>query len=394
MLRHQPPTAMYLPLSNLRRGIGRSGGDAAQFETALAQYLGVRACFTASSGRTALYLLLNSLAAARPERSIVLLPAYTCPALVRVIEDAGLRPIPIDICLHTLAFDGEQLARYLDEQVLAVIPVHPFGIPQDVEEVMAMAQAVGAVVIEDAAQAMGACWQGRPVGTRGDFGLFSLGPGKPLSVAGGGVVCTDDEAQAQALQRAWQQLPPAARPASALALARMLLVRWATHPRGWWLAARTGVQRWGDNPNSWGYTLSRLSPLQLRLAKAQLAGLDEINRVRRENGRQLAARLQALDFVHIPAAAEAAEPIYLRLPVVVDTAERRERLHRALWSAGIGAGRMYGRALPEIFPQPDGPPCPGAAEVARRLLTLPTHHYLTTEDIIRIAQIFSEGERL
>ena len=391
MLRHQPPTAMYLPLSHVRQGIGRSNLDPSQFQTALEQYLGVRACFLASSGRAALYLLLQSLSTSRPARSVVLLPAYTCPALVKVLLDAGLRPCPIDISPHTLAFDMEQLLSHLNEQVLAVICVHPFGIPQAIEEVTALAYAAGAVVIEDAAQAMGARWRGKPVGTLGDFGLFSLGPGKPLSVGGGGVLCTNDEKQAQVLEQVWRQLPPATGRQSVMALARLLLLRAATHPRGWWLAARAGVQRWGDNPNSWGYAIRRLSPLQTRVGAVQLSELDEINRVRRENGRQLATRLQALDFVHVPEAADTAEPIYLRLPVLVDTAERREQLYQLLWSANMGAGRLYRYTLPEIFPQLDASPCPGAAQVARCLLTLPTHHYLTPEDINRIYACLSEN---
>jgi dTDP-4-amino-4,6-dideoxygalactose transaminase len=379
---------MYLPLSHLRQGIGPHKAVETNFRTALEQYLGVRACFLASSGRTALYLLLQALSKTRPERSVVLLPAYTCPALVKVILDAGLRPIPIDICLPTLTFNAEQLTAHLNEQLLAVICVHPFGIPQDIAGLITLAHAAGAFVIEDAAQAMGARWQGKPVGTLGDFGLFSLGPGKPLSLAGGGVICTNDENQAQLLRRTWRQLPPATGRQSIMALARILLFRAATHPHGWWFAARGGLQSWGLNPNSWGYQKSGLSSLQERIGPAQLSELDDINQIRRENGRQLAASLRDLDFVQMPESADAAESIYLRLPVLLDTAERREQLYQRLWSANLGGGRMYRYSLPEIFPQLDGPPSPGAAQVARRLLTLPTHHYLTPNDRSRIADIF------
>ncbi len=394
MLRHQPPSAIYLPFSSLKQGIGRSNDDIAHFQTALEQYLGVQACFLASSGRTAFYLLLQTLSKSRPNRADVLLPAYTCPALVKVILDAGLRPIPIDISPQTFTFDAEQLAKHLNEQVLALICVHPFGIPQAIDHLITQAHAVGALVIEDAAQAMGARWQGQPVGVRGDFGLFSLGPGKPLSVGGGGVVCTNDQTQVQLLQHAWQQLPLASARASAWSLVRLLLIRLATHPRGWWLAARSGIQSWGQHPNSWGYTYRQLSSAQARVGLAQLSKLEHINALRRENGRQLTAHLQALDFVHTLDIPAEADPVYLRMPVIVDTAERREQLFHALWSANVGAGRLYVNALPEIFPQLEVPPFPGAIQVARRLLTLPTHHYLTDKDINRISDIFhSERSR-
>lgn len=379
---------MYLPLSNLKQGIGRSDQEITRFQTALAHYLGVQSCYLASSARTALYLLLKTLSEARPDRTDVLLPAYTCPVLVKVIQDAGLRPYPIDISPQTFAFDPEQLASHLNEQVLALICVHPFGIPQPIESETAQAHAVGAFVIEDAAQAMGARWDGQLVGGQADFGLFSLGPGKPLSTGGGGVVCTNDPTQAQLLGQAWQQLPSAPPSVSAFALTRLLLIRLATHPRGWWWAARSGIQSWGLSPNSWGYNYRQLSSAQARVGLAQLAELDEINRVRMENGRLLTSQLQGLDFVHIPEIPAKADPIYLRLPIIVESAERREQLYQALWSANLGAGRLYQYSLPEIFPQIEAPSCPGAVQIGQRLLTLPTHHYLTKKDIGRMSDIF------
>ncbi|NIV34944.1 MAG: hypothetical protein GWN58_37460 [Anaerolineae bacterium] len=83
-----------------------------------------------------------------------------------------------------------------------------------------------------------------------------------------------------------------------------------------------------------------------------------------------------------------AEPIYLRLPLLVEGEERREHLFQHLWRAGIGVGRMYRRTLAEYFPQLAPATYPGADYVARHLLTLPTHHYLTQGDIERITQVF------
>ncbi len=104
------------------------------------------------------------------------------------------------------------------------------------------------------------------------------------------------------------------------------------------------------------------------------------------------ARLRDINFIELPVLAVMAEPIYLRLPVMVDNAERRERLFQRLWAAGIGVGRMYRQPLPKLFPELIPETYPGADKVARCLLTLPTHHYLTQADVNQIAQIF-ERER-
>jgi perosamine synthetase len=390
MPRHIPPTAVPTAFSDLRQALTASYPVHTRFQTALSRYLGVRACWLASSGRTALFLLLRRLwgAADNPGRREVLIPAYTCPALVKVVLDVGLHPRFVDISPHTLAFENDRLAAHVGEETLAVICVHPFGIPQPVEDIRAVTHASGAVVIEDAAQAMGARLAGRPVGGMGDFGLFSLGPGKPLSTGGGGVLCTDQADHAQLLEGAWEDFSPASRAASLWALVRLALFTLAFHPLGWWLATRVGLQRVGDHEASWGYALRSLTQSQAAVGLALLGRLDAINYQRRQNAYRLMDRLEGMGFVHIPPPAETAEPIYLRLPVIITDEGRRDRLFRRLWRAGLGVGRMYRQPLPDLFPQLSAETYPGASYVARHLLTLPTHHYLTEEDVERIAQIF------
>jgi dTDP-4-amino-4,6-dideoxygalactose transaminase len=394
MLRNLPPAAVPITPSDLRKALSPPAQAVARFQQALSEALGLRVCRLAASGRTALYLLLRGLVqvAGDQERREVLMPAYTCPALAKVALDLGLRPRWVDIAPHTLACEEAQLEAQLGERVLAVIWVHPFGMPQPMGRMRALAASTGAALIEDAAQAMGARQDGKPVGSQGNFGLFSLGPGKPLSTGGGGGVGTCDERGARLLERAWQELPAPSAAASAWALSRLALLALAFHPRSWWLVARTGLQRYGDREVSWGYALRGLSDVQAALGLTLLERLEAINRRRRQNAVRLMVRLQGLDFVHVPPPAAGTEPIYLRLPVLVADEDRRERLLRRLAAAGLGAGRMYGRPLPDLFPGISPGSYPGAAAVARRLLTLPTHPYLTEADVERIGRIF-EAER-
>lgn len=390
MPRHLPPTVVPTALSDLIQALRASPQAPDHFQAALTQYLGVRACWLAASGRTALHLLLRSLHGAvdHPARCEVLMPAYTCPSLVKVVLDLDLSPRFVDISPDTLAFQMDHLERNLSQRTLAVVCVHPFGIPHRIEDVLGRGHAAGAVVIEDAAQSMGARQDGRPVGVKGDFGLFSLGPGKPISTGGGGILCTDSDHHVQLLQRAWEDLPPPSRAASAGALVRLTLFTLAFHPFGWWLATRAGLHRVGDYEASWGYAMRRLTASQASVGLMLLERLDVVNQQRRENAYRLIRRLGEMEFVHIPLPEATAEPIYQRLPVIVSNPEQRERLFRRLWLAGIGVGRMYRRALPDLFPQISAEIYPGARYVARNLLTLPTHHYVSNGDVEQIAQIF------
>jgi dTDP-4-amino-4,6-dideoxygalactose transaminase len=162
----------------------------------------------------------------------------------------------------------------------------------------------------------------------------------------------------------------------------------AFHPTGWWFATRAGLHRVGDHEASWGYSLRGLSQAQAALGLTLLERLNTINKQRQKNARRLISCLQGMEFVHIPPPGVAADPIYLRLPVLVADEERRERLFQSLWAAGIGVGRMYRHTLSDLFPNVSEGTYPGASYVASHLLTLPTHHYLTAAHVEQIAHIF------
>lgn len=388
MFRLLPPTAAPLKPSAWLRSLGAGVTARRDLGFALVRYLDVDSCHLASSGRSAFYLLLRALAGQNPQRREVVLPAYTCPSLVRVILDLDLRPRLVDLSPRTLEVDHEGLADVLGETTLAVVHVHPFGIPLPVQSTLALAQGVGATVIEDAAQSMGAMLAGRRVGTHGDFGLYSFGPGKPLSTAGGGLLSVNRGQYRELLDHAWLGLPQPGQFASALAAGRLAAFTAAFHPRGWWLATRVGLQHAGDREGSWGYTVAGLSSAQASVALAMLPQLDEINERRRQHARRLGGRLKQLPNVHVPEPDSQGEPVNLRLPVILESHAQRESLLAQLWAAGVGAGRLYRYPLSQIFPVLAEHPFPGAEALAARLLTLPTHHFLRPSDLERIVTCF------
>ena len=417
MMRHLPPTATPIDWGAQRAAYTGQTADVNRFRSALQSYLGVTACYLAASGRTALFLLLKTIqeGARDEQRREVALPAYTCPSLAKVVADAGLRPRLVDISPYTLSFNMAELATAVSEETLAVICVHPFGIPHSVSTVGRIAEACGALVIEDAAQSMGATVGGRQAGASADFGLFSLGPGKPLSTGGGGFVCTSDAAAADLLRRSWDALPEASGASSKLAALRITMLNAAFHPTGWRLASRLGAQRVGENEASWRYSLSGLSPAQAATGLRLLPRLDAINAARRLRGEQIAEALRGLEGLYLPNHAlfhadrrpgesrddtgqdgqdeGAVEPIYLRFPVLFDTEATRETALQQLHAAGIGAGRMYRKSLAQLFPAYADGVYPGAEHVAKCLLTLPTHHYVGDRDVSRMAEAVADAAR-
>lgn len=390
--RHVPPTATPLQVAEWQRGLNASPAALDEFADALGHYLETPHVFMASSGRTALRLLLDTLAR-QPQwggRRQVVLPGYTCPAVAKVILDAGLTPHLVDIDPETFTYPPAALHDAVSEETLAIMVVHPFGIPVAMGPALAAARAVGALVIEDAAQAMGARAAGRPVGTRGHVGLYSLGPGKPMALGGGGVMVTADDTLAEVLRAEWAELATPSSMASVGAWLRLGIFALAFQPPLWWLATRLGAQKVGGNEASWGYTLTGLTAAQAGVGLALLPRLEMINQQRREHARQLLAGLADLVSLTTPGINRKAsventkQPIYLRLPLLTSTMAQTDTIYRTLAAAGIGVGRMYGHTIPEFFPQLAGPSLPGSARVARTLLTLPTNHHLNADELARI----------
>lgn len=391
-MRQLTPSAVPVSVADLTAGLGATSQAHQEFRSAIAAYHGLplKACFLASSGRTVIYTLLKGLAAEQSHKRRVVMPAYTCPVVPKVALDLGLQPVYVDIWPESTRFKEELLNSAIDEATLAVFLVHPFGIPLPVDDVLAAARETGTAVIEDAAQSMGARYAGRPVGLQGDFGLFSLGPGKPLSTGGGGIVITGHKHNQDALSRWWAELPPAVGFSSAYAWARQAAFWLAFHPRSWWLATRTGLQRMGNQEASWGYRISDLSNAQAATGSALLPRLDDINRRRRELASRLAAVVEKCAAVRLLHVESEAEPIYLRMPVLAQSESIREQLFERLWAAGIGAGRLYEKTLPELFEPAIQANYPGAEAFARRLLTLPTHYRVSEKDMLIMEEILAD----
>jgi dTDP-4-amino-4,6-dideoxygalactose transaminase len=271
---------------------------------------------------------------------------------------------------------------------LAVILVHPFGVPQPIAAVKQVAQAVGAFVIEDAAQSLGAQQDGLPVGVQGDVGLFSLGPGKPLSTGGGGILCVNNPELVGPVQWAWGD--SAENRANLSTLLRLAAFSTAFRPFPWGMAQRLGAQKVGNSESAMGYALRDLSPAQAAVGSALLPHLDAINTGRRQKAAQLKQVLADSDGGWVPDALDSAEAIYLRLPIVIADGERRERVFAALSRAGMGVGKMWNRPMTAVFPELAIRDYPGADFVADHLLTLPTHHFVTEDDIKRIGAIIQQ----
>ena len=173
------------------REFARYCADASAASAAGAAHLPVH-CASCANGTDALYLTLRALGIG-PHDEVVTV-AHTFIATAEAIGLTGARPVFVDVTSDTLLMDPEALEAAITPRTRAVVPVHLYGHPCDMDRIMAVARRHGLKVIEDAAQAHGARWRGHRVGSIGDAACFSFYPGKNLGACGdGGAVVSRDE---------------------------------------------------------------------------------------------------------------------------------------------------------------------------------------------------------
>jgi dTDP-4-amino-4,6-dideoxygalactose transaminase len=165
-----------------------------EFEAAFAQFTGAKHCVALNSGTSALHLAL--IAAGVGPGDEVIAPAMTFVATAWAIRYVGATPVFADVDSQTYTLDPEQVERRITPRTRAILPVHLYGQPANLASLSAVAAKRGITLIEDAAQAHAATFQGRHVGSFGLCGCFSFYPGKNLGAygEGGAVVTNDDEA--------------------------------------------------------------------------------------------------------------------------------------------------------------------------------------------------------
>src|SRR6185437_11771290 len=175
------------------------GPEVQALETEIADYVGAQFAIGCASGSDALLLALMALDIGAGDE--VITTPFTFGATAGSIARLGARPVFVDIDPETFNIDERQIEAAITPKTRAIMPVHLFGLSAQMDSIMSLAQSRSLAVIEDAAQAIGALWKGKGIGSLGTFGCFSFFPSKNLGGAGdGGMVTTNDPELAQRLK--------------------------------------------------------------------------------------------------------------------------------------------------------------------------------------------------
>lgn len=337
-----------------------TGPEVAAFESALARAVGAREAVSFSSGTAALH---GAAAAAGigPGDEVIVPPLTFCATANCVLYQGGTL-VFADVAPETLTLDPEAVASAVTSRTKAIIAVDYAGHPAALDALERIAQRHGLWLIEDACHALGARWQGRPVGSISRLTAFSFHPVKHITTGEGGMVTTSDPQAAAALRR------------------------FRNHGIDRDASARQAEGTWVYEVNGMGYNY-RLSDLQAALGRSQLARLPQLLARRRVIAARYLEALAGLPGLQLPSVAEGAEPAWHLFPVRIDAGAfgaSRDAVIQALWAEGIGANVHY-RALHRRrwyreHPQVRRTACPVAEDASDRVLSLPLFAAMSEAD--------------
>lgn len=329
----------------LNSGILTNGPATRGFEKAFAQRHQVQHAVAFANGTVALSAMYIGLGIGPGDEVIV--PSLTFISTATSVLHVGATPIFADVDVDTFNVDSVDVCRKLGPRTRAVVAVHYGGQPADLAELRTITDEAGIHLLEDAAEAHGASYRGRPVGGHGTAGMFSFTPTKNITTGEGGMVTTDNGDLADHLR----------------------LLR--NH-------GQTGQYR--HEYLGWNW---RLSELQSALGRSQMAKLEAILSRKRSNAVWLTERLAAIPGVRPPVVRPDRDHVYMLYTVLLDT--DRDLVMQRLVADGIEA-RLY---FPPAHRQPVfssvSTSLPVTDDVSSRMLSLPFHSRLTTNELGVIA---------
>ena len=338
------------------------GPKAKEFEKAVCSYTGAKHAISVINCTAALHLSLLSVGIKKGDE--VLVADFTFPATGHAVLYCGAKPVFVDVDRKTYNIDPELIHSKLTKKTKAIIPVHTFGQPADMDPIMEIAKNHDLHVIEDAACALGAKYGGKFAGTIGDIGCFSFHARKGVTTGEGGMVVTDDRKLAERIRH--------------LSTFGMK----ATSKKG--KEEKHSVQTFIDV----GFNY-KMSDILAAVGVVQMKRIEGIIRRKLKLARHWDRKLEEIDLIEKPFIARNVRPVYQSYVTLVDRKVNRNKLISKLRAKGVQTqiGTYASHAQP-VYKSKDR--CPVSLDLYRRSLALPMYYSLTLEEIDKAVNIIEE----
>lgn len=343
----------------LESGWVSQGPKVKEFEKKVADYLGVKYAIAVANCTSALHL--SSLSLGIKQGDEVLVADYTFPATGHSVLYCGAKPVFVDVDLRTYNINPERIEGKITERTKAIIPVHTFGQPAEMDRIKEISEKYDIKVIEDAACAFGAQYKGRYAGTIGDIGCFSFHARKGITTGEGGMVVTNNEDLAKRIRE--------------LSVFGM---------RNAWDVERTDEFVIPEFINI-GYNY-KMSDIAAAIGVAQLKKLEKIIKRKIELAKYWDENLQEFEDIEAPFVKENVKHIFQSYVALLNPNIKRNKIIQELMQKGVQTQiGTYASHIQPVYNSKEI--CPNSLEVFKRSLALPMY-YMLNEESIEIATKF------
>jgi perosamine synthetase len=336
--------------------ISSAGNYIAEFEKGFAAYCGAKYGVVTTSGTTALHLALAALGIGKGDE--VIIPTFTMAACAFSVIYTGAKPVLVDSEPETWNMDITRIERKITPRTKAIMPVHIYGHPCDMDPIMGIARKHRLYVVEDAAEAHGATYKGRMVGGIGDVGCFSFYANKIITTGEGGMIVTNDEKVADRARRLKDQ-------------------------------AFSRERRFLHTELGFNY---RMTNVQAAIGLAQLENIDRLVEMRRKNAQLYNRLLKDVSRITLPKEEKWAKNVYWMYSVMIENefGMSRDELMDFLRQKGVDTRTFF---IP-MHVQPafknmglfEGERYPVSEQLAEKGLYLPSGSGLTEEQIHTVCE--------
>ena len=384
-----------------RRGEAVEGPAIVEFEGRFGEYHRMEHAVSASFGRMACYYILRALEL--PAGSEIIFPALTFWVIPEIARRAGLRPVFVDVDPTTFNIEPANIEAAITEKTRAIVPTHLYGQPCEMTEIMRIAESHDLIVIEDCAQAVGARYRGRTVGTFGNASFFSFQSLKGINTYGGGMAMTDDASLAANIRKQAEAEQPQSTGDLVKRFATGLTVRALVSPKGftfWGVPIQAAASLFGNYDFS-KYLWERIRPLDpfprkyhQRYSNVQaivglrgLAYLDELNSRSLQHALRYSQGLADCGAIQTPRVLSGAEHVYYQYCIYLSDprSASRRAIRRGVDFETTHVDVCSSLPLFEEF----AAECVGA-RTTEQALQLPVYSRLRIADVERVVRVVRE----
>lgn len=333
-------------------GMIACGPRTEKFEKQFAEFVGTKYAIATTSGTTALHLALLALDVSSGDE--VIFPSFSFVATANSALFCNATPVFCDVDPNTFTIDAEKLESLITEKTKAIMPVHLYGQSADMNSILEIAEDHGLHVVGDAAQAHGAKYDGKMVGSFGDCECFSFYPTKNMTTGEGGMITTNDDELVERLN---------------------------------------SIRNHGREQTKWGYEHSRLgynyrmTDIAAAIGLEQLKKLPHFNQKRREHAQYLDEKLGDVEGIEIPYVLENAKHVYHQYTIKCNN---REAIIQKLKDNEVGFGIYYPKPMHlfEHLKKYGHTDLKISEKLAGEVLSLPVHPALDNSDLEKIVSCF------